>query len=83
MKTTTQNSCKMSREETFQGEIYTWLWFSNLPKSRGQKTDTRVKSKSILKNYFILYLLRKKKIKKNINKDESGIKNTGIFLFPL
>lgn len=77
MKTATQESCKwignMNREEKFQREIHTWLWFSNLPKS-----------KSILKNYFIMKLQRKEKEgEKKINKDESGIKDTGIFLFQL
>lgn len=66
-----------SEEEKFQIEINTWLWFSTL--SGGKREIKRVKSKTISKNCFIIKLLRKKKIM--LGKDESGIKNIGMFLF--
>ena len=57
------------RHQTHQKEILTWQWFSNLLKCRRQEADME-EQKKVEKN-------------KKINKDESEIKSTGIFLFQL
>lgn len=68
------------RHQTHQKEILTWQWFSNLLKCRREEADMEEQIQAC--SGEPLYQKNAEKNKK-INKSESGIKSTGIFLFHL